>query len=78
LVTEVYVAEERLHRLALTAAVINQAALVVFLVSGQGKALILQKVPEGGQDPLIIPALLIKPVNGQLLWLVSRDAARLL
>lgn len=36
-VAEVYVAEEGLHRLTLTAAAINQAALVVFLVSGQGK-----------------------------------------
>ncbi len=77
-VGEVYVAEEGLHRLTLTAAAINQAALVVFLVSGHDKGPILQKVLEDSQDPRNIPAQLIKPANGRLQWLVSRDAARLL
>jgi 6-phosphogluconolactonase len=77
-VAEVYVAEEGMHRLTLTAAAINQAALVVFLVSGSDKALILRKVLKEAQDPRSIPAKLIKPVDGGLLWLVDRDAARLL
>ena len=75
---EVYLAEEGQHRLTLTTAVINQAALVVFLVSGSDKAPILRKVLKGAQDPRSIPAQLIKPVDGGLLWLVDRDAARLL
>ena len=73
---EVYVAEEGLHRLTLTAAAINQASLVVFLVSGHSKASILLKVLEEAPDPNSIPAQLIKPVDGGLLWLVDRDAAR--
>ena len=77
-VGEVFVAEEGLHRLTLTAAAINQAARVVFLVSGSAKALILRKVLKDAQDPHSIPAQLIKPVDGGLLWLVDRDAARLL
>jgi 6-phosphogluconolactonase len=77
-VGEVYLAEEGQHRLTLTTAVINQAALVVFLVSGSDKAPILRKVLKGAQDPRSIPAQLIKPVDGGLLWLVDRDAARLL
>jgi 6-phosphogluconolactonase len=77
-VGEVYVAEEGLHRLTLTAAAINQAALVVFLVSGSDKAPILRKVVQEAQNPRSIPAQLIKPVDGGLLWLVDRDAARLL
>ncbi len=75
-VGEVFVADERLHRLTLTAAAINQAALVVFLVSGSGKALILRNVWKEAQDPRSIPARSIKPVDGRLLWLVDRDAAR--
>lgn len=75
-VGHVYVAEEGLHRLTLTAAAINQAAQVVFLVSGQGKGPILQKVLEEVRNPPSIPARLIKPAGGRLLWLVSRDAAR--
>jgi len=78
-VGQVYVAEEGLHRLTLTAAAINQAALVVFLVSGEGKGPILQEVlAEKARDPATIPALLIKPEDGRLLWLVDRGAARLL
>ncbi|MDD2541713.1 MAG: 6-phosphogluconolactonase [Desulfuromonadaceae bacterium] len=77
-VASVYVAEEKLHRLTLTAAVINQASLVVFLVSGSAKAPILRNVLKEAQDPHNIPARLIKPIDGGLLWLVDRDAARLL
>lgn len=77
-VGEVFVAEEGLHRLTLTAAAINQAALVVFMVSGSDKAPILRKVVQEAQDPRSIPAQLIKPTDGGLLWLVDRDAARLL
>lgn len=77
-VGEVYVADEGLHRLTLTAPAINQAALVVFLVAGSEKAPILRKVLQEAQDPRSIPAKLIKPVDGGLLWLVDRDAARLL
>ncbi len=77
-VAEVYVAEEGLYRLTLTAAAINQAAFVVFLVSGLGKSAILRKVFEDADDQKNIPACLIKPVNGNVLWLVDRDAASLL
>ncbi|MDD2735104.1 MAG: 6-phosphogluconolactonase [Desulfuromonadaceae bacterium] len=75
-VAEVSVAEEGMHRLTLTAAAINQAALVVFLVSGSVKAPILGKLLKEAEDPRIIPARLIKPVDGGLLWLVDQDAAR--
>ena len=77
-VADVYLAEEGQHRLTLTAVAINQATLIVFLVSGYGKASILWKVLEDAQDPGSIPALLIKPADGKLLWLVDRNAARLL
>jgi 6-phosphogluconolactonase len=77
-VSDVYVAEGVLRRLTLTAAAINQAAQIVFLVSGNGKAAILRKVLEEAPDPRSIPACLIKPAHGELLWLVDRDAASLL
>lgn len=77
-VAEVSVAGERLYRLTLTTTVINQAALVVFLVSGCAKAPILRKIFDDTQVPNNIPARLIDPVDGELLWLVDRDAASLL
>ena len=77
-VADVYLAEEGAHRLTLTAAAINCAALVVFPVSGRGKAPVLRKVLQESQAPRSIPAGLIRPVDGDLLWLVDRDAASLL
>jgi len=77
-VAEVYVAEERLHRVTLTAPAINQAALVAFLAAGERKAEVLREVLEGTPDPHRIPARLISPADGKLLWLVDRAAARLL
>ena len=76
--SEVYVKEEDLYRVTLTAPIINQGALVVFLVAGAAKAQILFKVLNGSPDQRKIPAQLIKPLNGELLWLVDREAARLI
>lgn len=77
-VADVYLPEEGRHRLTLTPAALNQAALVVFLVSGSAKAPVLRKVLEDALAPEGLPARLIKPAHGELLWLVDRDAASLL
>ncbi len=74
-VTEVYIAEQDLYRVTLTAPLFNRAALVAFIVAGGGKALILREVLEGALEPRRIPAQLIKPESGRLLWLVDREAA---
>jgi 6-phosphogluconolactonase len=62
-------------RLTLTAPVINHAALIVFLVAGQDKVVPLAGVLEGSRQPDELPAQLIAPANGQVLWLVDRVAA---
>ena len=77
-VCEIYVAEQDLYRVTTTALLINQAALVAFLVAGKGKAAILRRVLEGARDPKQLPAQLIKPAQGRLLWLADREASRLL
>jgi 6-phosphogluconolactonase len=77
-VSEVYVAEQDLYRVTLTAPFINQAAVVAFLVSGASKAGVLKEVLEGPADPSRLPAQLIQPVKGELHWLVDQEAARLL
>jgi 6-phosphogluconolactonase len=71
---EVYVAEENLWRVTLTAGAINSAALVAFLVAGQEKAEILRRVREGPRDPSNLPAQMIEPRVGELVWLVDREA----
>ncbi len=62
-VAEVYVTEEGLHRVTLTTPVINQAALVAFLATGEGKAEVLREVLEGNTDPCLLPARLIRPAH---------------
>jgi len=75
LVSAVKVAQEGFERVTLTAKVINNALKVVFLVSGSSKASVLSSVIRGPDDPFQLPAQLIQPVAGELLWLVDRDAA---
>jgi 6-phosphogluconolactonase len=66
------------HRITLTPPVLNNAASVVFLVSGKEKAEALRAVLEGPHQPDRLPAQLVRPADGRLLWLVDRAAAHLL
>ena len=63
------------HRITLTVPVLNQADLVIFLVSGAEKAETLKEVLQGDYRPDRFPAQLIRPDNGRLLWIVDRAAA---
>lgn len=66
------------YRLTLTLPAFNHAATVVFLVSGKDKAPALRAVMAGTGPPERLPAQLIRPTRGALLWLVDRAAAHLL
>ena len=66
------------YRVTLTPPVLNNAACVIFLVSGEDKAETLRTVLEGDYQPDRFPAQTIRPTQGRLLWLVDRAAARLL
>jgi 6-phosphogluconolactonase len=74
---ENYVEKLHTHRLTLTAAAINHARAIVFLVSGADKAATLQAVLEGDYQPDLYPSQLIQPVNGTLTWVVDEAAASL-
>jgi len=63
------------ERITLTAEAANQANRVVFLVTRSDKALALKAVLEGPYEPDQLPAQLIQPVSGNLLWLVDQAAA---
>ncbi|MBI1999609.1 MAG: 6-phosphogluconolactonase [candidate division NC10 bacterium] len=71
---------EKLHacRITLAPPVLNNAACILVLVSGEEKAEALRTVLEGAYQPDQFPAQLIRPTLGSLLWLVDRAAARLL
>src|SRR5712692_2891412 len=65
-------------RITLTPPVLNHAARVMFLVQGEDKAPALKAVLEGPLEPEQLPAQLIRPPDGKLLWLVDTTAAKLL
>jgi 6-phosphogluconolactonase len=60
----------------LTPILINAAAEILFLVSGEGKAAIVRRVLEGPRRPDDLPAQLIAPHSGRVLWLLDAAAAR--
>lgn len=65
-------------RITLTPPVFNNAALALFLVSGEEKAEALKAVLEGDFEPDRVPAQIVRPEDGRLVWLVDRAAARCL
>lgn len=65
-----------LWRVTLTPVLINAAAEVLFLVSGEAKAAIVHRVLAGPRRPQELPAQLIAPADGRVLWLLDAAAAR--
>jgi 6-phosphogluconolactonase len=74
LAVAVYVEAVRGYRLTLTLPVLNNAARVLFLVSGSDKAGRLRSVLTGKPSP-DAPASLVRPERGTLHWIVDRAAA---
>ncbi len=66
-------------RLTLTLSVINQASVVLFLAIGANKAGIVKRILEPEAEPdRQLPAAMIIPRNGRLIWLLDEPAATLL
>jgi 6-phosphogluconolactonase len=78
LVVANWVEQFNAYRIAMTFPVLNNAACVIFLVSGGEKAETVRRVLEGEAPLERFPARLVRPTHGKLLWLVDKDAARLL
>lgn len=62
-------------RLSLTAPVLNAAARVEFLALGGGKAPVVRAVVRGALDPVRLPAQLVRPRAGELVWMLDAGAA---
>jgi len=72
LVAAPWVEKLKTYRITMTLPLLNNAATVLFLVAGAEKAEIVREVLEG---PKRYPAQYVNPTNGQLVWLLDRDAA---
>ncbi|PYT78574.1 MAG: 6-phosphogluconolactonase [Acidobacteria bacterium] len=66
------------ERITLTAPAACAAAEILFMVTGADKALALKGVLEGPYEPEQLPAQLLRPQNGKLLWLVDTAAGSML
>lgn len=62
-------------RLSLTPPVLNAAARVEFLVLGGGKTATVRAVVRGALDPFRLPAQLVRPRDGELVWMLDAPAA---
>jgi 6-phosphogluconolactonase len=65
-------------RITLTAPAASNAAEIIFMVTGADKAPALKAVLEGPYEPEQLPAQLLQPKNGKLLWLVDAAAGSML
>jgi len=66
------------ERVTLTAPAAANAAQIIFMVTGADKAPALKSVLEGPYEPEQLPAQLLLPKYGRLLWLVDTAAGSML
>jgi 6-phosphogluconolactonase len=62
-------------RITLTLPVVNAAARVEALVLGAEKAPVVRKVLRGPLDPFRLPAQFVRPVDGEMVWVLDEGAA---
>jgi 6-phosphogluconolactonase len=77
-VKEVFLQDQQVFRITMTAPMINQAHHIAYLVYGDGKAEAVHHVIEDKKDIENYPAQLISPKNGDLQWFLDHKAASLL
>jgi 6-phosphogluconolactonase len=73
LVAAPYVEKFKSYRITMTLPLLNNGASVVFLVSGAEKAEIVRDVLQGDHK---YPAQAVKPTQGELIWMLDKDAAQ--
>jgi len=77
-VKEVFLEDQQVFRITMTAPLINQAHHIAYLVYGEGKAEAVHHVIEDKKNIENYPAQLIKPADGDLQWFLDTSAASLL
>ena len=70
-----YVPQVKMQRITFTPRLLNAARHVIFLVSGAGKAAVLQRVLHGPCQPDVLPAQIVAPHPGDLIWMIDEAAA---
>jgi 6-phosphogluconolactonase len=74
-VTSFYLDAQQMHRITLTAPIVNRARKVAFLTFGANKSNALFEVLKGVPNVDHYPSQIIKPASGELHWFVDEAAA---
>jgi len=74
-VKAVFLEEQQVYRITMTAPLINQARQIAFLVYGADKAEAVQQVLVGARNIEQYPAQLINPTDGEVHWFLDEAAA---
>jgi 6-phosphogluconolactonase len=74
-VNSVYNEQQEMYRITLMPVLVNKARKIAFMVDGEKKAGVLEKVLEGDYQPSQFPAQLIAPDTGELHWFLDKAAA---
>lgn len=74
-VKEVFLPEQQVFRITMTAPLLNQAQAIAFLVYGADKALAVQQILEFDRDIEQYPAQLIAPASAEVDWFLDAAAA---
>ena len=77
-VKPVFLKDEQVWRITLTAPLINAAHDVAFLTFGEDKSRAVWQIIKGEKDTESFPAQLIKPTSGTLHWFLDQEAASLI
>lgn len=72
--TSFYLEAQQMHRITLTAPIVNKSSAVAFLTTGAKKAAVLKEVLEGAKALDQYPSQIIQPA-GELHWFVDLPAA---
>lgn len=74
LVVKPFVPHLSCHRISLTLSVLNHSRCCLFIVSGERKRPILRRVLRATAGDETLPARLVRPQDGKVIWVVDRAA----
>ncbi len=75
LIKEVWLEEKQTWRISFTFPLINNAALIIFLVAGKEKAAVVTDVINKKIIKPAFPSQLVKPLKGNIYWMLDEEAA---
>jgi 6-phosphogluconolactonase len=73
----VYVEKMKSWRISLTPVALNAASKVLFTVIGEEKAQAVKQILTEPKQPNLLPAQVVDPPDGQVLWIFDKPAASL-